>query len=75
MKRKRYTPEKIITMLREAELLSSKGTSINEISRKLSITEQTDNVLNLESSFFFRYTDTINNNSDYQANPKWLPPC
>lgn len=41
MKRKRYTPEKIITMLREAELLSSKGKSTKEISRKLGITEQT----------------------------------
>ena len=34
-----------------------------------------DNVLNLESSFFFRYTDTINNNPASQANSKWLPPC
>ncbi len=41
MKRKRYTPEKIITMLREAELLSNKGASIKEISRELGITEQT----------------------------------
>jgi transposase len=35
---------------------------------------QTDNVLNLESSFFFRYTDPINNNPADQVNPKWLPP-
>ncbi len=41
MKRKRNTHEKIITMLREAELLSNKGKSIKEISRKLGITEQT----------------------------------
>ncbi|MFW6160152.1 MAG: hypothetical protein ACOC57_03325 [Acidobacteriota bacterium] len=33
-----------------------------------------DKVLNLESSFFFGYTDTINNNPAYQANHKWLPP-
>jgi len=38
-------------------------------------TVRTDNVLNLESSFFFGYTDTINNNPVNQANPKWLPPC
>jgi len=36
---------------------------------------RSDNVLNLESSFFFRYTDTINNNPASQANSKWLPPC
>jgi len=36
---------------------------------------RSDNVLNLESSFFFGYTDTINNNPADQANPKWLPPC
>jgi len=36
---------------------------------------QCDNVLNLESSFIFGYTDTINNNPADQANPKWLPPC
>ncbi len=40
MRRKRYTPEKIITVLREAELLSNKGKSIKEISRELGITEQ-----------------------------------
>ena len=41
MSRKKYTTEKIITMLREAELLSSQGKSINEISRTLGITVQT----------------------------------
>ncbi len=41
MSRKKYTTEKIITMLREAELLSNQGKFIKEISRKLGITEQT----------------------------------
>jgi transposase InsO family protein len=36
---------------------------------------RSDNVLNLESSFFFGYTDTINNSPANQANPKWLPLC
>jgi putative transposase len=38
-------------------------------------TIQVDNVLNLESSFFFGYTDAINNNHTLQAKSKWLPPC
>jgi len=41
MSRKRYSPEKIINLLREAELLSNQGKSIKEISRNLGITEQT----------------------------------
>lgn len=41
MSRKRFTTERIITMLREAELLANKGKSIKEISRELGITEQT----------------------------------
>ena len=41
MSRKRFTTERIITMLREAELLSNQGKSIKEISRQLGITEQT----------------------------------
>lgn len=41
MSRKRFTTERIITMLREAELLSNQGKSIKEISRELGITEQT----------------------------------
>jgi len=41
MSRKKYSTEKIITILREAELLSNQGKSIKEISRKLGITEQT----------------------------------
>jgi transposase-like protein len=41
MSRKRYSPEKIINLLREAELLSNQGSTIKEISRKLGITEQT----------------------------------
>ena len=41
MSRKKYTTEKIITMLREAELLSNQGKSIKESSRRLGITEQT----------------------------------
>jgi len=38
-------------------------------------TIQVDNVLSLESSFFFRYTDAINNSPTFQAKSKWLPLC
>ena len=41
MSRKRFTSEQIIGILREAEVLQSQGMTINEISRKLSISEQT----------------------------------
>jgi putative transposase len=41
MSRKRFTSEQIIGILREAEVLQSQGMIISEISRKLSISEQT----------------------------------
>jgi len=41
MSRKRFTSEQIIGMLREAEVLQSQGMTIGEVSRKLSISEQT----------------------------------
>ena len=41
MGRKHYTAEQIIGMLREAEVLQSKGMTIGEASRKLGISEQT----------------------------------
>jgi transposase-like protein len=41
MKKKEFTPEQIITMLREAEVLLSQGATAAEVSRKLGITEQT----------------------------------
>lgn len=41
MGRKHYKAEQIIGMLREAEILQIQGMTIGEISRKLSITEQT----------------------------------
>jgi transposase-like protein len=41
MKKKEFTPEQIINMLREAEVLLSQGTTAVEVSRKLGITEQT----------------------------------
>jgi transposase-like protein len=41
MKKKEFTPEQIITMPREAEVLLSQGTTAVEVSRKLGITEQT----------------------------------
>ena len=41
MSRKRYSPEKIIGMLREAEVLLAQGMTVGEISRQLSISEQT----------------------------------
>jgi transposase-like protein len=41
MKRKRYSPEKIIGMLREAEVALAQGITVGQISRQLSISEQT----------------------------------
>ena len=41
MIRKRYSPEKIITMLREAEIALAQGMTVGQISRQLSISEQT----------------------------------
>jgi len=41
MSRKRFTPEKIIVMLREAEIALSQGMTVGEVSRQLSISEQT----------------------------------
>ena len=40
MSRKRYSPEKIIGMLREAEVLLAQGMTVGQISRQLSISEQ-----------------------------------
>jgi transposase-like protein len=41
MKKKEFTPEQIITMLREAEVLLSQGATAADVARKLGITEQT----------------------------------
>ncbi len=41
MGRKRYSPEQIINMLREAEVFQSKGSTVIEACRKLGISEQT----------------------------------
>lgn len=41
MKKKEITPEQIITMLREAEVLLSQGSAAVELVRKFGITEQT----------------------------------
>jgi putative transposase len=41
MGRKRYSPEQIITKLREEEVLLSQGTQVAEVCRKLGVTEQT----------------------------------
>ena len=40
MRRKRYSPEKIIGMLREAEVALAQGLTVGHICRKLSISEQ-----------------------------------
>ena len=40
MSRKRYSPEKIIGMLREAEIALAQGITVGEICRKLSVSEQ-----------------------------------
>ncbi len=41
MKKKVFTAEQIIIMLREAEVLVSQGSTVIEVARKLGITEQT----------------------------------
>ncbi len=41
MKKKAFTPEQIITMLREAEVVLAQGGTAVEVVRKLGITEQT----------------------------------
>jgi putative transposase len=41
MKKKGFTPEQIITMLRQAEVLLSQGKTAVEVVKKLGITEQT----------------------------------
>lgn len=41
MARKRFSPEQIITMLREAEVLLNQSTPVAEVCRKLEVSEQT----------------------------------
>ena len=41
MKRKKNRPEQIVTKLRQAQLEIGKGASVDQVSRKLGITEQT----------------------------------
>lgn len=41
MSKKKYAPEQIVSMLREAEVLLGKGQSILEVCRGLGITDQT----------------------------------
>lgn len=41
MARKHYKPEQIIRLLRQAEVLSSQGRSVSEISREIGVTENT----------------------------------
>jgi transposase-like protein len=41
MARKGYTPEQIISKLREAEVLLSQGATVGEASKKIGVTEQT----------------------------------
>ena len=41
MARKRFSPEQIITMLREAEALLNQKTPVAEVCRKLGVPEQT----------------------------------
>ncbi len=40
MSRKRYTPEQIISMLREAEVALSQGQSVGQVCRTLGVSEQ-----------------------------------
>jgi len=39
--RKRYSPEQIINLLREAEIHINQGMTVAEVSRKIGVTEQT----------------------------------
>ena len=41
MPKKGYTPEQIITKLREAEILLSQGSTVANVSKKIGVTEQT----------------------------------
>ena len=41
MPRKRYTPEQIISKLREAEVLLSQGQTVAQVSKQLGVSEQT----------------------------------
>lgn len=41
MAKKKYTPEKIIGLLREAELAVNQGQTVAQACRKISVTEQT----------------------------------
>ncbi len=41
MKRKKNTPEQIVTKLRQAQMEIGKGATVDQASRKLGITEQT----------------------------------
>ena len=41
MKRKKNRPEQIVTKLRQAQLEIGKGATVDQVSRKLGITEQT----------------------------------
>ncbi len=41
MRRKRYTPEQIIVMLREAEVELSRGEKVKQVCRNLGVSEQT----------------------------------
>ena len=41
MVKKSYSPEQVITKLREAEILLNQGANVGEASRKIGITEQT----------------------------------
>jgi len=41
MPRRRYTPEEIISKLREVEILLSQGQSVGQVARTLAISEQT----------------------------------
>jgi putative transposase len=41
MRKKRFTPEQIIKKLREAEVLQSRGEAVEQICRKLGVTDVT----------------------------------
>ncbi len=61
MSRKRYTPEQIIGLLREAEVLLSQGMKTPEVCRRLGVSEQSyrDELLNVEIFYSLREAQVL----------------
>ena len=53
MSRKRYTPEQIISMLREAEVALAQGQSVGQACRTLGVSEQIHSQIAVNSRWLF----------------------